>query len=698
MKGRILKFLKDHPGMAYRKRHLGRQLGVTRAGYREFRAALRELERGGEVFRIRGGEYIWVDPADRRRGKLVLHQKGFGFLQVEEGEDIFIHSRNLGGAVNGDTVEVAPFPSPFGSGTEGRVIRIIERGTEEFIGTVTLRDDAFYLQIDPATPRRGIRIVVPSPEAFSPRDVVVARVEDWGDRRRPIRVKVVEVIGNIGDATDDMKIVCHKFDLDPRFPPRVLSELERVREKAIEADLENRTDLRGKRCITIDPADARDFDDALSLERDDRGRPVVGVHIADVSFLVPQGTEIDKEARRRGTSVYFAEGTVHMLPEKLSAHLCSLVPGEDRLTISVLMALTPGGEVEEVTIVPSVIRVSRRFTYREVQAILDGKRQSRYSPLLTEMRDIGRLLLSRRERKGSIDFDIPEPIFRFRNGAIPHEIHPSERLDSHRIVEEFMLLANRVIARRVPRSSPEGKVLPFVYRVHPEPPAKDVERFLDLLSRFKLITGVPSKTDSWTFRKVLADLEDSPFRGLIENLALRTMTKAIYSVENMGHYGLAFDTYCHFTSPIRRYPDLVVHRMVRNYLFHPHGPSRLPKVGLLRAIARESTELEIRAMEAERDYIKLKQLRWLNQHLGEHYEGIISGVVSSGIFVELEDALVEGFVPVDTMEDDYYSYDEKELALVGKRGRESYHLGKTVTVRVHDVNLESRQANFRLVV
>lgn len=698
MKNKILKFLKTHAGTAYRKRHLARILGVTRSRYEEFLSELSSLQQEGQIFRVHGGSFIWTDPADRRRGKLELHQKGFGFLEVKGGEDIFIHSTNVRGAINGDTVEVAQFPSPFGRGMEGRVTRILERGTQEFIGTVDDRGDGFFLQIDPATPRRGIQILKPSTVPFSARDVVVAKVVDWGDRQSPIHVKVEKVIGNISIAEDDMKIVCHKFDLDPEFPSRVVSESKKVKPHMIQEDLANRRDFRDKRCITIDPSDARDFDDALSLEKDGQGRRIVGVHIADVSFFVQRGSELDREARRRGTSVYFAEGTVHMLPESLSADLCSLVPGQDRLSISVLMTLNKACDVEEASIVPSIIRNTGRFSYSEVQSILDGKKASGFSEMLKEMREISRVILAQRQQRGSIDFDIPEPIFRFQNGSIPHEIHPSERLDSHRIVEEFMLLANRVVAEKVPISPTPGKIFPFIYRVHPEPPAEDVEKFLDILGRFKLVTGISPKEESSAFRRVLASLEDSPYRSLIENLALRTMTKAVYSVDNLGHYGLAFDTYCHFTSPIRRYPDLVVHRLVRDYLFKSQGESHPPAQETLKAIARESTEAEIRAMEAERDYIKLKQLRWLSQHLDEQFEGIISGVVSSGIFVELEDALVEGFVSVDSMEDDYYTYDEKNLSLVGTRRKETYRLGKPVTVRIQEVVLESRQANFRLIV
>ncbi|MFQ6674036.1 MAG: ribonuclease R family protein [Fidelibacterota bacterium] len=587
MKGRILNFLKEHPGVPYRKRELARHLKVARSGYRTFRSELKKLQNQGEVFRVREGGYVWVDPGDRIEGKLVVHQKGFGFLLVDDGDDIFVSSRNLMGAIHGDTVEVALLPPPFRRRSEGHVTRIIKRGTDEFVGTVVAQDGTSYLEIDPVTPRRGIRIIEPSPMEFSSWDVVVAKVEDWGTRRRPIQVKVLKVIGSMDRPEDDMKIVCHRFDLDPHFSHKVVTESKRFSREDIEREKGHRADLTQETCITIDPADARDFDDALSIDRDRHGNVVIGVHIADVSFFVAPGSELDREARRRGTSVYFAEGVVSMLPEALSAGLCSLVPEEDRLALSVKITLDNSGDVAGASFHDSVIRNARRFTYREVQSVLDGKMESKYSSMLKEMNRISQVLLGKRQERGSIDFDIPEPIFRFRDGSIPHEIHPSERLDSHRIVEEFMLLANRVVAERVPKSG--ERHLPFVYRIHDQPPAGDMEKFLDVLTRFQLYHSKTSHISPAEFRKILASVEDSPYRGLIENLALRTMTKAVYSVENRGHYGLAFDMYTHFTSPIRRYPDLLVHRMVKEYALIRRQSTVPFSAKILASVAASST-------------------------------------------------------------------------------------------------------------
>lgn len=695
MRNRIISFLKKRPSSTFRKRELARLMGLRQSEYRLFRGELQNLVDEGKVFRIQHGGYAFSGSAKKVQGTLVLHQKGFGFVITGGKEDIFVSSKRLRGAINGDTVETVLLPLTFGRRPEGQVTRIIRRGTTQFVGTVTVDDGLFLLEIEPVTPRRGVQVMKSSPVKCSPGDVVVADVRDWGEGRQSIKVEVVKVLGSMNNPADDMKIVCHKFNLQPEFPQTVLSECSSLNKTAIREEIPNRDDFRDIPCITIDPREARDFDDAISLEFDGDGNAVVGVHIADVSFFVPEGSQTDQEARRRGTSVYFSEGVVHMLPENLSSDLCSLVPGEDRLAVTVLISLNANGDPVRASFHSSVIRNSGRFTYREAQSVLDGNQQSTFSDLLSQMNEICLKLLKKRREKGSIDFDIPEPIFRFQNGGIPHEIYPSERLNSHRIVEEFMLLANRIVAERVPGSRSNGR--PFIYRVHDIPSPQDMERFLDILRKLGLYARKTATIGSSEFRKILSDVEDSPYKSLVENLALRTMTKAIYSVENRGHFGLAFEKYTHFTSPIRRYPDLVVHRLLCSMAL---GRSPLKSPGSLESfseVARESTEAEIRAMEAERDYIKLKQIRWLSQHIGEKFEGIISGVISTGFFVELSHSLVEGLVHVETLEDDYYVFSETDLSITGRRWKESYQMGKLVEVTVHGVSLEKRRADFLLV-
>ena len=694
MRTKILAAFKKHPEYIFRKRELARRLSVKREGYRKFSDQLQKLEKEGVLLRVRGGGYLWAEKSGKVQGRLELNQRGFGFVLQAESDDIFISSRNLGGAMHGDLVKVAVLPATRYHRSEGKVVEIVERGSRQLIGVASSENGFFTLAIEPASPQRGIRLVNATDFDLRDGDAVVARVRDWGGARRPVKAKVIQVVGSIFEPEDDMQIVCHKFDLDSAFPEKVLRESERFGQKDIEKELQIRTDLRDLACFTIDPENARDFDDAVSLEKDEEGNLVMGVHIADVSSFVAQGSELDREARNRGTSVYFAEGTVHMLPESLSAKICSLLPNEDRLALSVLMTLDKNNDVKGSEFHRSVIRTAKRFSYREVQAIFDGKQESRHAAKLKEMYATAETLLHKRHEAGSIDFDIPEPIFRFQNGGIPHEIHPSERLDSHRLIEEFMLLANRMVAEKVSREMPTK---PFIFRIHDKPTKADMERLLDIVKRLNLLDSASSSQDSKYIRRLLAEVEDSPYKPLIENLALRTMTKAIYSVENRGHYGLAFKFYTHFTSPIRRYPDLMVHRFLKTHFFKVKDVHAVSSSNL-KSIAKNATETEIRALEAERDYIKIKQIRWLSQHIGEKFEGIISGVISKGFFVKLKDAMVEGFVNIATIPNDSYSYDETRFVIIGRQWKEEYQIGRQVTIRVQDVTVEKRQANFELVV
>lgn len=465
MRGKILAAFKKHPGRVFRKRELAKRLSVKRNEYRMFSDQLRKLERDGDLMRMRGGGYLWAKESRKVKGRLELNQRGFGFVLQEESDDIFISSRNLHGALHGDLVLAAVMPATRYHRSEGHVVEIVERGSDQFVGVASSEDGQFTLAIEPASPQRGIWLVNAGDFDLKDGDAVVATVRDWGGARLPVKAEVIRVVGSVFEPADDMQIVCHKFDLDSEFPAPVVKESDRIGRKMIEKELQTRTDLRNLTCFTIDPEDARDFDDAVSLERDGDGNLVVGVHIADVSSFVAQGSALDREARNRGTSVYFAEGTIHMLPETLSAKICSLLPDEDRLALTVLMTLNDDVEVQDSEFHCSVIRTAKRFSYREVQAIIDGKQKSKHGAKLNGMHAAARKLFKKRHEKGSIDFDIPEPIFRFQNGGIPHEIHPSERLDSHRLVEEYMLLANRVVAERV---SKELGSSPFIFRVHDE--------------------------------------------------------------------------------------------------------------------------------------------------------------------------------------------------------------------------------------
>ena len=441
------------------------------------------------------------------------------------------------------------------------------------------------------------------------------------------------------------------------------------------------------------PKEAKDFDDAISIKRNKMGTEI-GVHIADVSHFVTSNSLIDKEAMSRGTSVYFSEGVVHMLPKELSADLCSIRPGVDRLAISSIIQLDQNYKVLNVDIRPTVINSKARFTYEEVQSIIEGKANHAFKAQIKDLKELSIKLYKQREKNGSLDFDIPEPIFEMNKKGVPHKIRSSERLISHRIVEECMLLANKVVAVEIPKKLPNK--FNFLYRVHTKPDSLRVERFAGLLKRLKLGIFVPDGDMSPNdFKKILKYVEDSPYRSLIENVALRTMSKAEYVIKNKGHFGLAFRHYTHFTSPIRRYPDLLVHRVIK-ILDSRSFDSKNEWNHKIKEALELSNEKEIEALNAEREYIKIKQLRWLADRINSVFEGAITGVTNFGFFVGLKLSMAEGLVHIDTLENDGYYYDEDNYCIKGRSFKEEFRLGDRVKIKIVSVQIEKQRANFVL--
>lgn len=629
-----------------------------------------------------------------KEGILSVTQKGFGFILTPEDEpDIFVGRRQLRDAIHGDKVKVRLKKTGRYGNPRGVITNIIERNSSRFTGTTYVAGKDVFLAISPVTPERGIKLKRSRKQPLKPNMIATVEVLDWGTSVSPIFAKVESVIGDSADPVNDFKLILSKYDYQDRFPKYVLDEVKALSEDSIQNEKPNRRDLRGWTTFTIDPESARDFDDAVCIQETRDGYSL-GVHIADVSFYVRPGSALDKEALNRSTSVYFTEGVVHMLPEKLSADLCSLRPELDRLAMTVLMDLDRQGQLRSYEVFPSVIRSDKRFTYEDVQAILDGKENNALARKIRILNKLAKALFRNRSQKGSIDFDIPEPVFSIGEGGIPHEIRPSERKQSHRIVEECMLLANQTIAAHV--SGKNGKGKSGVFRIHDKPSAEDVGKFLNLLQRLGITVASKSKElKPADFRKILLKVEDSPFRNLIETIALRTMSKAMYSMKNRGHFGLAFEKYTHFTSPIRRYPDLIVHRLIRrDYLkdkaYAHYGPE------IIQPAVDRSNEAELQALHAEREYIKLKQLRWLGQKIGQTFDGVISGVVQFGLFVELQESLAEGLVHIDTMEEDSFVYDEEHYSLKGRKTGKEYRLGDPVHVRVLAVLIDKQRANFVL--
>jgi len=693
MRQKLLNIFQKHPEKLFRQKEIIHRMKVKQHEIGAVKILLKELVKSGEIKSIKGKHYTLPRRPSKIEGILTVTQKGFGFVITEdESEDIFIGRRSMADAIHGDRVSVSLKGRQGPQGLKGKIEKVLERGSERFIGVTYKYSGKMFIEISPVNPGRGIRLIKAKKE-LGEGQIVKARVKDWGDAFGPIIAELEIVIGKADDPANDMKMILNKYDFTQEFPAKVMTEVGAVGQNWIKNEIPSRRDLRGWSSFTIDPVDAKDFDDAISIKQHRDGY-VLGVHIADVSHFVKPNTFIDREAINRSTSAYFTEGVVHMLPEVLSANLCSLRPNEDRLAVSAIINMDKNFNVLDTEILPTVINSKARFTYQDVQDVVSGNKDHTFKKELNTLKRLAAFLFKNRSDEGSIDFDIPEPIFEMGPKGIPHEIRPSERMESHRIVEECMLLANRLVAVEIPKKLP--KHYPCIFRVHAKPDKLDVARFGNLLKLLRLGIHIPDRDLSPNdFKNVLKHAEDSPYRQLIETVVLRTMSKAEYSMINKGHFGLAFQHYTHFTSPIRRYPDLMVHRLIK-MVCDQSFVTKADWQEMMGKSIKFANEAELKALSAEREYIKMKQLRWLGERVGETFDGIISGVVNFGFFVQLKSSLAEGLVHMDTLEDDVYAYDQDHYCLRGQKFKQEYRLGDRVRVKLLSVQFEKQRANFVL--
>jgi ribonuclease R len=678
----------------------------------DLRALLDELERKGTVEADDRGRFSYVrtkskaskGSSNRIVGVLRMTRKGFGIVGVQDAEDeIFIAPRYVHTAMHGDTVEVVVFAHRPRSRTpaererpEGEIVSIVERAATRVTGRLNMGRTAWIVQPDDDRFTRDIIVSRDDARKVSTGDKVVVRLLEWEDEHQNPEGEIVEVLGPSGDPRVEVLSVARSFGLPAAFPSAVEKEAAALPSAITPADLKGRVDCRGLMVVTIDPEDARDFDDALSLERLDASTVRLGVHIADVSHDVAEGSALDGEAYRRGTSVYLVNEVVPMLPERLSNNLCSLRPDEDRLTYSVFMDVNNDGRVEGYQITRSVIHSARRFSYEEVQAVLDAG-GGELGDLLLPLHHLSRILLKCRRKNGSLDFDTGEAKFAFDKEGFPSRIIKKIRLDAHRLVEECMLLANQTVARHIGAAKRETEMRPFLYRVHDRPDPVKIKELAGFVKQFGYSLDARDGVSSKELQKLLDRVEGSEVENVINEVALRSMAKAIYTPKNIGHYGLAFSHYTHFTSPIRRYPDLMIHRMLTWY---EQGIST-KKLDLLRKslpdIGRQSSDRERLAAEAERASVKVMQVEYMKRHVGDEMKGVITGVANFGLFVEINDLLVEGLVPVRDLDDDYYLFDEKKYSLRGRSTGKTYRLGDSIEVRVVSVNPENRRIDFAVV-
>ncbi|MCR5155612.1 MAG: ribonuclease R [Butyrivibrio sp.] len=636
-------------------------------------------------------------------GRFVSNARGFGFVEVEgRDEDIFIPEEYVHGAFHTDTVEVELLNEYPGRRAEGRIRNILVRGLEEVVGTFQAEKNFGFVVPDNTKIQNDIFVPIEFCGGAVTGDKVVVKITDYGDplKRRKPEGKVKEVIGNINDPGVDILSVVKNYDIPYEFPERVMNQAMRCPDFISEADMLGREDLRDVQMVTIDGEDAKDLDDAVSLHIDEKGLFHLGVHIADVTNYVQENSALDREALKRGTSVYLVDRVIPMLPHKLSNGICSLNHGEDRLALSCLMTFDENGGLLDHSIVESVINVNERMNYSDVAKILDDndeetiERYSELVPMFRDMEKLSKILRVKRESKGAIDFDFPESKIILDKEGNPIDIVPHERNTATKLIEDFMLAANQTVAEHFYYMES-----PFVYRIHEQPDPEKIASLNAFVSNFG--HHIKSRRDAGVspkeLQKLLKGIQGSREEAVISRMALRSMMQAKYSTECTGHFGLAFDYYCHFTSPIRRYPDLQIHRIIKDHL---RGRMTVEKAQhyaeILDEVAKHSSETEHRAEEAERETDKLKKAQYMENHVGEVFDGIVSGVTNWGMFVELDNSC-EGMVSAASMADDFYVYDELNLRLIGERTRKEYTLGQKVKIRVLSADRLTKAIDFRIV-
>lgn len=632
-------------------------------------------------------------------GTLSKHKRGFGFVITEDDEsDIYIAGRSMGGAMDGDIVAVDLIPEAlWGSSREGIIVKVLERKTTEVVGT--FQKSKKFGFVVPEGKKGGEDLFVRKADFGKAQngDKVVAVITKYPDKKNNAEGKITEIISRRDEPGGDIKALLRSEGLNDRFPSRVNAEAKAVSKAGVtEKDIAGRRDLRDKTIITIDGADSKDFDDAVSVDILPNGNYLLGVHIADVTHYVRDESELDQEALKRGNSVYLIDQVVPMLPKRLSNGICSLNPDEDRLTLSVDMEISPNGDVVGHDIYEAVIHSKARMVYTDVSDMLEhGDKEliEQYRDIyddILKMDELAKILRKKRDGRGSLDFDFDEAYISLDEQGIPHSIDIAERRTANKLIEEFMLLANQTVAERF-----YWMEVPFVYRIHEAPAPEKMQEFKSFLNGFGLtFKGSAENVHPKTLNKILEDVKGKSYENVINTVMLRAMKKAYYGIDCQGHFGLALKYYCHFTSPIRRYPDLMIHRIIKASL-HGQLNEKTMKRFRRKAIyaADQSSQTERHAIALEREVEKMKKAEYMSYHIGEEFDGVISGVTGFGIYVELENT-IEGMIRLDSLWDDYYVHIPDKYCVIGERTGKKYMLGQKVRIGVDGVSIDSREIDF----
>ena len=701
----LLQLIRDKVEHPATPRELLQRLKIPRDERTTIKRLLKDLVTSGDLIETRGSRYGLPDRMNLIVGRITTHPRGFGFVVPDRPVDnvtgdIYIAGSNLNQAMHGDRV-VARIERVTDRGAEGRILRILERGASMIVGRYE-SDGAGPGFVVPFDRRLIMDVQIPPGEQgdAQPGDMVSGEITRWPTAARGPLGRVLEVLGDIDEPGVDTEIIIRKYCIPDEHGPEAVAEATRLGREVREQDREGRTDFRPLTTVTIDGEHARDFDDAITIEKLENGNVWLGVHIADVAHYVPEGGALDEEAYDRATSVYFPERAVHMFPADLSTGLCSLNPNVDRLVQSCLMEIDPRGSVVRYELHDGVIHSNARMTYSDVNAILtdhDARTIAKYRdlvPMFELMRELFEILNRRRRRRGSIDFDLKEPEIVLDDEGLVEEIIAAERNVAHRIIEEFMLAANETVAAHL-----DAHDVPTLYRVHEEPDPLKIEEFEEFIATLGYSLGKSSSEVSpRDFQKLVERMHGTPEEKPIAFLMLRTMQKARYDASNLGHFGLAAESYTHFTSPIRRYPDLVVHRTLRESRRGRMTEERKSELtDDLPEVARHTSERERRADDAERELVQWKKVRFMADKVGDEFDGYVTGVTAFGLYIELVEHFVEGLVHVSTMADDYYRFVERAHILRGENKGRVYRLGDRVKVQVVKVDMERRQVDLGLV-
>ncbi len=656
--------------------------------------ALAELAFDGDLVEVSPGRFKAVSRTVTAQGVFVRRANGKNSVITDEGETIAVAERNSMHALNGDRVEVALAARRKGSEPEAIVTAILQKNDQVFIGTLQVDKHFAYLLTDSKYLATDIFIPKGKLKGGETGDKAVVKITEWPEDAKNPKGEVIDILGKTGENTAEQHAILAEFGLPYKYPEAVEKAADRIKAGITPEEVAKRLDMREVTTFTIDPKDAKDYDDALSIRKLPNGNFEVGVHIADVTHYVHPNTIIDHEAEKRATSVYLVDRVVPMLPEHLCNGICSLRPDEDKLTFSTIFEMTPHAQVVNHKICRTVIRSNRRFAYEEAQDIIE-KGEGEYAWELTTLNNLAKIMREERYENGSIDFDRVEVRFDIDEEGRPVGVYFKEAKDANKLIEEFMLLANKTVATTIGSPGGKKKPKPFVYRVHDMP---DPDKLSDLASLsanfgYKIRSTGSSREVNRSLNRMLEDVKGKGEENFLSTLAIRAMAKAVYTTQNIGHYGLGFEYYTHFTSPIRRFPDMMVHRLLDRYL----KGGRAVDAEKLEEQCKHSSDMEQLAANAERASIKYKQVEFMADHIGDEYEGIISGVTEWGLYVELNENKCEGLVPVRDLADDYYDFDEKNYSLVGRRHNNRYRLGDEVKVKVARANLDKKQLDFVMV-